>query len=53
MNDCSTCKHFVHLNNVAHQNRCAKFQEEGKDPPPIAAVRIIEGKCEGGKEWEG
>ena len=49
---CTECKHFAHLSNVAHQNRCAKFKDKDGLPEPIAAIRIHNGKCHNGKEHE-
>jgi hypothetical protein len=50
---CTSCKHFVHLSNVAHQNRCGKWKDAEGVPQPIALVRGSDDHCGGhGKHHE-
>lgn len=50
MKHCSDCKYFEYKPNVAHQNRCKRFPENGS-AVPIAVVRVAGGKCARGKAF--
>lgn len=49
---CTNCKHFEHMNGVAHQSRCAKFKDKDGISEPVAFIRVHGGRCDNGAEFE-
>jgi len=47
---CTTCKHFEHRSNVAHQSRCKRFPDEAGDSIPCVVAKAE--KCNKDQGWE-